>query len=104
MAEPIANLQTLSSRLGLGYTTLSPQGSFTEKVEKFYSNLPPEMLDDILLIAKHIQERRGIDIESLSSLSALTYNRVLSLCMMLQKDAFLEIDLLQRCQILTKNE
>ncbi len=104
MAEPIANLQTLSSRLGLGYTTLSPRGSFTEKVEKFYSNLPPEMLDDILLIARHIQEQRGIDIESLCSLSALTYNRVLSLCMMLQKDAFLEIDLLQRCQILTKNE
>lgn len=104
MAEPIANLQTLSSRLGLGYTMLSARGTFMERVEKFYSNLPPEMLEDILLIAKHIQERRGIDLESLSSLSALTYNRVLSLCMMLQKDAFLEIDLLQRCQILTKNE
>ncbi len=104
MAEPIANFQMLSARLGLGYTTFSPRGTFPERVEKFYANLPSEMLDDILLLANNIMEHRGIDVESLASLSGLTYNRGLSLCMMLQKDGFLEIDLLQRCQILTKNE
>ncbi len=104
IAEPIANLQTLSSRLGLGRTMLSPKGSFTESLEKYYSNLPPEMLEDILLVGRQIQSHRGIDLESVAAESSLTYNRVLTLCMMLQKDRFIEIDLLQRCHILIKNE
>ncbi len=104
IAEPISNLQNLSSRLGLGRTILSPRGSFTERLERHYANLPPEMLEDILLTGRQIQAHRGIDLETVAQGSGLTYNRVLTLCMMLQKDGFLEIDLLQRCHILIKNE
>lgn len=103
IAESIANLETLSSRLGLGHTLLSPNGSFREKVERFYMNLPPEMLEDILGIAKHIENNRNADIENIASACGLTYSRALSLCIMLQKDNFLQIDLLQRCSIVVKN-
>lgn len=104
LAEPIANLQTLSYRLGLGRTTFSKEGTFAESLENFYAPLPPEMLEDILKIGRKIQKERGIDLETLSTRCELTYSRVLSLCTMMQKDAFLEIDLLQRCHILTKNK
>ncbi len=104
IAESIANLETLSSRLGLGHTILSPNGSFSEKVERFYANLPPEMLEDVLSIAKHLENNRDADIENIASICGLTYSRALGLCVMLQKDNFLQMDLLQRCSIIVKNE
>lgn len=104
LAEPIANLQTLSFRLGLGLTTFSKEGTFEEVLEKHYAAVPPEMQEDILKIGKSIRKERGVDIETLSARCGLAYGRVLSLCTMMQKDAFLEIDLLQRCHILTKNK
>ena len=103
IAEPIANIQTLGSRLGLGRNIYSPAGSFAEKVEKYYQNLPPEMLEDLLALARSIEKNKGMDIESLAFDCALSYPRTLSLSTMLQKDGFIQTDLMQRCSILAKN-
>lgn len=102
LAEVIANLETLSSRLGLGRTYLSARGSFCERIENHYSNLPPVMLEDLLKVANCITEHRNDMMEEIAQRCSLTYSRVLSLCMMMQKDGFLQVDLLQRCHIIVK--
>ncbi|MGM9788348.1 MAG: DNA-processing protein DprA [Candidatus Cryptobacteroides sp.] len=103
IAEPIANIQTLGARLGLGRSIYSPKGSFAEGVEKYYQNLPPEMLEDLLSLSRGIEKNKGVNIEDLALDYALTYPRTLSLCTMLQKDGFIQIDLMQNCIILVKN-
>ena len=103
IAEPISNIQSLGARLGLGRRIYSPRGSFAEGVEKYYQRLPVEMLEDLLSLARSIEKRKGINLEDLAFDCDLTYPRTLSLCTMLQKDSFIQIDLMQNCTILAKN-
>ena len=61
------------------------------------------MLEDLLALARSIEKNKGMDIESLAFDCGLSYPRTLSLSTMLQKDGFIQTDLMQRCSILAKN-
>lgn len=99
VAEPIVSLPQLSRKLRLG--TKVQNTSWSESVGRFYKGR--EMQEDLLNMACTIERCNGIDIEGLCDKCGYDYSRTLNLCGILQKDGFIQTDLLQRCIILAKN-
>ena len=101
-AEAINDVDILCRKLGLKSKRTSKNSAPCENVRRRYASLPQNNVEALCLITEKILENKGIDIEQLAAITGLDYSRVLACCSMLQKDGFLQVDLLQRCIFIAK--
>ena len=103
IAEPVTSLQELAESLGLGRFNVRKKTDLAEAIESRYSGgAEAEMLTELKDIAGIIRGKRGISFEELCSEHGYTYPEVTRLAGILERDGFIEVDLLQRCAINAK--
>jgi len=103
IAEPLSDLEDFVDSTGLGvYERRSRKSLDSEIVDRYGNMMDEKMLEDIRNIAGLIKKYRGATIEDLCSSSGMRYKDVAALTGILEKDMFIDIDLLQRCTINVK--
>lgn len=99
LAEPISDLRTLPSQLGLGNAGCRSVQSLEEKLAQSYASAGPDTLDTILRVAAAISARRGITPDEICREQQLEYGKVSAAVCLLESDGFVSTDLLKRCSI-----
>ena len=100
IAEPLITIDALTQGLGLQKSNRNPVMDIQKRILEIYSNrIDPQSLDALTGIISLIRRTRGITVEELASETGLIYSKVSALTAMLEVDGFIQIDLLQRCNI-----
>ena len=92
-----------SFQLGLGRYDLRRKAGFTARVADFYSRREEPEKQALCSVAELIRANRGATLDELCALGGLDYAELASLVNILESDRFVDVDLLQRCTINTKN-
>ena len=100
IAEPLISIDTLTQGIGLQKNGRNPVMDVESRLNETYSNrIDPESLNHLTGILSLIRRTRGITVEELACQTGLGYSKVSALTAMLEVDGFIQIDLLQRCNI-----
>lgn len=100
LAEPITDLGTLVRSLGLGAALYRRRDCLEEEVRSLYGgSLPPEDVECMLSIVRHVRRNRGIGRAELAGALGLPFSTVTSFLTLLESDALICTDLLGRCSI-----
>ena len=103
LAEPVTDTSHFLDILGLGAPSRRRRQSLEQEVtDRYRSQVTPEELKDILMIAGIISRNRGITLDGICPLACLPYGAVARYAGMLESDGIISTDLLQRCSINVK--
>lgn len=100
IAEPLISIDAFTQGIGLQKSNRKPVMDIQYRIHETYSNrIDPQSLNALTGIISLIRRTRGITVEELASETGLGYGKVSALTAMLEVDGFIQIDLLQRCNI-----
>ena len=99
IAEPITDLETLPSQLGLSGGRQLSAPALAERIAQCYSHAGEDTLNTMQRVCSLIRERRGITPEEISRELDIDYGRVSAAVSLLECDGFINTDLLRRCCI-----
>lgn len=100
IAEPITDVRTLVSNLGMKPSKNLREIPASELVRKSYSSkVPSDKIEIMARILTRIRKERGITLEDLAISEGLDFSTAGSLATRLEADGFISIDILQRCCI-----
>ena len=103
LAEPITDTVHFLEVLGLGSPSRRRAAGLEDEVKARYDNLlPPEEMEDMLILAGIIRRNRGITLDGICTEACMPYGKVARYAGMLESDGLISTDLLQRCTINTK--
>ena len=104
IAEPVTSLSDLTESLLLNATTGTATKTDASRIktqyQKYHSAEDIGILTEILSI---IRKHRGVTVEEICNILGASYRNVSGWTNLLETDGFINIDLLQRCSINSKN-
>ncbi len=104
LAAPIYSIGDLSEALGLGKYNMRRKADIMQIVrDRFRGRYPDTEVELLAGITGLIKKRRGISYEEICEAGQMSYSEVARYAGLLENEAFINIDVLQRCSINTKN-
>ena len=101
IAEAISSLDGLPRQLGLSRCGMRSGDASEEWLRRRYEGRPDK--EKLLMTVSLIRKNRGITLDGLCERTGADYGEVSAAALTLQADGIIDIDLLQRCTINTKN-
>lgn len=103
IAEPIISTEELIKSLMLSSSgTTRPENLQKSLNTEYYGRIPEDRISRMASLLLAIREERGITLDELCTRCMMDYGQVAMLTGILETDGFINIDLLQRCSIISR--
>ncbi len=100
VAEPLTSVPELLGALGMDSVRKSRKESVGDMLKRTYeASMTPEQFGAVTEVMGIIMKERGLTAEDIASATGLPYPQVLNITGILETDAFITVDLLQRCSL-----